>query len=103
MIICLLGIRRFIHSDAEFVEMDIRDPDLYFVLEEFKPDYIFHEAAQTEVAVSMSNPQLDCDINLMGLINILNVAVKLGVKKFLMPSSAAIYGDFRVFTFYKSL
>ena len=87
------GNKAFIHSDAEFVEMDIRDPDLYFVLEEFKPDYIFHEAAQTEVAVSMSNPQLDCDINLMGLINILNVAVKLGVKKFLMPSSAAIYGD----------
>lgn len=87
------GDKAFIHSDAEFVEMDIRDPDLYFVLKEFKPDYIFHEAAQTEVAVSMSNPQLDCDINLMGLINILNVAVKLGVKKFLMPSSAAIYGD----------
>ena len=87
------GDKAFIHSDAEFVEMDIRDPDLYFVLEKFKPDYIFHEAAQTEVAVSMSNPQLDCDINLMGLINILNVAVKLGVKKFLMPSSAAIYGD----------
>ena len=36
---------------------------------------------------------LDCDINLMGLINLLNAAVKLDVKKFLMPSSAAVYGN----------
>ena len=73
--------------------MDIRDPKLYSVLEEFRPEYIFHEAAQTEVSTSMSNPMLDCDINLMGLINLLNAAVKLEVKKFLMPSSAAVYGN----------
>ena len=87
------GNKEFVHSKAQFVELDIRDPKLYSVLEEFRPDYIFHEAAQTEVSTSMSNPMLDCDINLMGLINLLNAAVKLDVKKFLMPSSAAVYGN----------
>ena len=87
------GNKEFVHSKAQFVELDIRDPKLYSVLEEFRPDYIFHEAAQTEVSTSMTNPMLDCDINLMGLINLLNAAVKLDVKKFLMPSSAAVYGN----------
>lgn len=87
------GNKEFVHSKAQFVELDIRDPNLYSVLEEFRPDYIFHEAAQTEVSASMSDPMLDCDINLMGLINLLNAAVKLDVKKFLMPSSAAVYGN----------
>lgn len=87
------GNKEFVHSKAQFVELDIRDPNLYSVLEEFRPDYIFHEAAQTEVSTSMSDPMLDCDINLIGLINLLNAAVKLDVKKFLMPSSAAVYGN----------
>lgn len=87
------GNKEFVHSKAQFIQLDIRDPKLYSVLEEFRPDYIFHEAAQTEVSTSMSDPMLDCDINLMGLINLLNAAVKLDVKKFLMPSSAAVYGN----------
>ena len=87
------GNKEFVHSKAQFVELDIRDPKLYSVLEEFRPDYIFHEAPQTEVSTSMSDPMLDCDINLIGLINLLNAAVKLDVKKFLMPSSAAVYGN----------
>ena len=87
------GNKEFVHSKAQFIELDIRDPKLYSVLEEFRPDYIFHEAAQTEVSTSMSDPMLDCDINLMGLINLLNAAVKLDIKKFLMPSSAAVYGN----------
>ena len=87
------GNKDFVHSKAQFVELDIRDSSVCSVLEEFRPDYIFHEAAQTEVSTSMSDPMLDCDINLMGLINLLNAAVKLDVKKFLMPSSAAVYGN----------
>ena len=87
------GNKDFVHSKAQFVELDIRDPSVCSVLEEFRPDYIFHEAAQTEVSTSMSDPMLDCDINLMGLINLLNAAVKLDIKKFLMPSSAAVYGN----------
>ena len=87
------GSREFVNSKAQFIEMDIRDSKLSSTICGFKPEYIFHEAAQTEVSVSMNNPKLDCDVNLMGLINVLDVAVKCGVKKLLMPSSAAIYGN----------
>ena len=87
------GNKEFVNPKAQFIEMDIRDSNLSSIICEFKPEYIFHEAAQTEVSVSMNNPKLDCDVNLMGLINVLDAAVTCGVKKLLMPSSAAIYGN----------
>lgn len=87
------GSREFVNAKADFREMDIRDTALTGVLLEFKPDYVFHEAAQTMVPVSMEKPALDCDINLMGLINILNACRAAHVKKLIMPSSAAVYGD----------
>lgn len=82
-----------VNEKAQFLNMDIRSSELTKVWEEFKPDYVFHEAAQTMVPVSMKDPALDCDVNLMGLINVLNSCVQNGVKKIIMPSSAAVYGD----------
>ena len=87
------GLREFVNPKAEFVELDIRDAKILDVFQNFQPDYVFHEAAQTVVGESMVNPTEDCDINLMGLLNLLQASVKVGVKKFLMPSSAAVYGD----------
>lgn len=87
------GSMEFVNKNAEFIGMDIRDPKLVDVWQEFKPDYVFHEAAQTVVGDSMDDPSTDCDINLMGLINVLNSCRKVGVKKILMPSSAAVYGN----------
>ncbi|MBS4913730.1 MAG: NAD-dependent epimerase/dehydratase family protein [Veillonella sp.] len=82
-----------VNEKAQFLNMDIRSSELTKVWAEFKPDYVFHEAAQTMVPVSMKDPALDCDVNLMGLINVLNSCVQNGVKKIIMPSSAAVYGD----------
>ena len=87
------GLREFVNPKAEFVELDIRDAKILDVFQDFQPDYVFHEAAQTVVGESMVNPTEDCGINLMGLLNLLQASVKVGVKKFLMPSSAAVYGD----------
>lgn len=87
------GLREFVNPKADFVELDIRDAKILDVFQDFQPDYVFHEAAQTVVGESMVNPTEDCDINLMGLLNLLQASVKVRVKKFLMPSSAAVYGD----------
>ena len=52
--------------------MDVEDPKLVSIFEEFKPSIVFHEAAQTMVcSPSMENPGYDCDVNLLGLINAL--------------------------------
>ena len=44
----------------------------------------------------MENPSYDCDVNLIGLINVLDACRKVKVEQFLMPSSAAVYGDLAV-------
>ena len=90
------GMRSFVHESAQFIEMDVRDPKLLSVFEMFKPSIVFHEAAQTMVQSSMENPGYDCDVNLLGLINVLDACRKVKVEQFLMPSSAAVYGDLAV-------
>ena len=56
-------------------------------------DYIFHMAALVSVPESMSKPTECVDINVQGLINVLEEASAAGVKKIVLASSAAIYGD----------
>lgn len=87
------GAKENINKSATFLEMDIRDKKLAEVFTSFEIEYVFHEAAQTMVQASIDDPRLDCDVNLLGLINVLEACRKSGVKKIIMPSSAAVYGD----------
>ena len=87
------GVREFVNPKAAFIEMDVRDANIESIFADFKPQVVFHEAAQTMVPASMENPKMDCDVNLVGLVNILEASRKHKVEHFLMPSSAAVYGD----------
>ena len=56
-------------------------------------DYVFHLAAMISVPESMQNP-VDCnEINTTGTLIVLEEAARAGVKKLVLSSSAAIYGD----------
>ena len=87
------GVREFVNPKSVFIEMDVRDANIESIFADFKPQVVFHEAAQTMVPASMENPKMDCDVNLLGLVNILEASRKHKVEHFLMPSSAAVYGD----------
>ena len=56
-------------------------------------DYIFHLKAFVSVPESMTKPGECVDINVHGLLNVLEEASAAGVKKLVFASSAAIYGD----------
>jgi len=56
-------------------------------------DYIFHMAAMVSVPESMKNLSDCVDINVTGLINVLEEASAASVKKVVFASSAAVYGD----------
>jgi UDP-glucose 4-epimerase len=56
-------------------------------------DYIFHMAALVSVPESMAKPGECVNINVHGLLNVLEEAAAAGVKKLVFASSAAIYGD----------
>lgn len=56
-------------------------------------DYIYHMAAMVSVPESMHNISQCIDINVNGLINVLEEASAAGAKKIVFASSAANYGD----------
>lgn len=56
-------------------------------------DYVFHLAALVSVPESMAKPGECVDLNVHGLLNVLEASAAAGVKKLVFASSAAIYGD----------
>jgi GDP-D-mannose dehydratase len=58
-----------------------------------KPDYIFHLAAQSSVALSWKNPSLTVDVNIKGSINVLEALRELDYKpRILLIGSGEEYG-----------
>ena len=77
--------------------LDICDHRLFDVFEDIQPEVIFHFAAQTNVRVSNEQPAQDASVNIMGSLNVLDAARKVGVKKIVFASSAAVYGEASTF------
>lgn len=86
------GRRENVPAQAQFVHMDVRDGHLAQVFQEFKPEIVNHHAAQHSVAISSRDPRYDADVNVMGLINVLESAVKVKARKVLFASSGATFG-----------
>lgn len=87
------GSERNIQKGARFVHLDIRSPEMRKLLQHEKPEIIVHAAAQISVRLSMEDPHFDTEVNVAGLVNILQ---GLGADRpfFVMISTGgAIYGE----------
>lgn len=83
-----------LNPDAKFYLLDIRSAELAKVFELERPDVVNHHAAQKSVPKSVQDPRLDADINVMGLLNLLELCVKYKTRKFIFISSGgALVGD----------
>lgn len=82
-----------VNKQAKFVKMDIRGAELLSLCQAEKFDCAIHLAAQTMVPRSLQDPQFDCDVNIVGTVNLLEACRQTGVKRFIASSSAAVYGD----------
>ncbi len=75
-----------------FIKGDVRDMNL--LLEVMKDvDIIYHQAAFTSVPQSVLMPQLCNDVNVTGMINILNSARIRDIGKIVFASSSSVYGN----------
>ena len=93
----LTGKRQNLNPSARFYLMDIRSELLKEVFELERPDIVNHHAAQPSVPASVENPLFDADVNIIGLLNLLECSVKYGTKKIIFISSGgAIYGEARI-------
>jgi len=81
-------------SDAiQFVHDDIRTVDYDLLFEEYQPEVVFSLAAQIDVRKSVSDPLLDAETNILGVIKMADAARKFGVRKIVHASSGgSIYG-----------
>jgi len=86
------GRRANVPERANFVHMDIRDANIARIFQEFRPEIVSHHAAQHSVAISTRDPKFDADVNVIGLLNVLETSVKSGVKKVIFASSGATFG-----------
>lgn len=87
------GRRENIPDRVSFVHADVRDEAIHRVFSDFKPEIVSHHAAQHSVAIGSRDPKYDAEVNVLGMLNVLEAAVKAGTRKVLFASSAATYGN----------
>jgi UDP-glucuronate 4-epimerase len=87
--------KHFNNQAFNLIEADIRDyaalkqifSDQYF-------DVIIHLAAKAGVRPSVSEPRAYTEVNINGTMNLLDLAERNGIKKFIFGSSSSVYGDY---------
>ncbi len=81
-------------TGARLCELDIVERDaLERVFHEVQPTAVFHLAAQASVTASVANPGRDCAVNVLGTLNVVDVATKLGAPVSFTSTGGALYGD----------
>ncbi len=80
------------NENFQFQKGDVRDSN--FLAEIFEGiDIVYHEAAFTSVPQSVKMPWLCNDVNVNGIMSVLNAARIRNVKKVIFASSSSVYGD----------
>ncbi|HEX7017943.1 MAG TPA: GDP-mannose 4,6-dehydratase [Patescibacteria group bacterium] len=89
------GNQSYVNSQASFIKADITDRDhIQAIIRDLQPEIINHHAAHIQVGYSVKNPQFDAENNIIGLLNIMEVAKEVPVKKVIMASTGgAMYGN----------
>lgn len=88
------GLKRNVNPKATFYEMDIRDDKVADLFEKEKFDVVNHHAAQMDVRRSTREPAYDASVNVLGSINLIQLAKETGVKKFIYISTGgAVFGE----------
>jgi UDP-glucose 4-epimerase len=83
------------HGEIDQRTLDIRDAEAVTdLIDEVRPDVVFHLAAQASVTQSMREPLEDVMINVLGTMNIATAAVGAEVQRIVYFSTGgALYGE----------
>ncbi len=88
------GKREHVHAKAEFHPIDIRDAALGELFRKHTFDVVNHHAAQMDVRKSVSDPSYDASVNIVGGLNVFELARMHKTKKIIFASTGgAIYGE----------
>ncbi len=88
------GLTANVNPHARLVDIDICAPELLELAASFRPEVISHWAAQASVPGSVSDPERDATVNVVGGINVCRAAVGAGVSQFVYATTGgALYGE----------
>lgn len=98
-------INDYYSKDLKLYRLDkLKDSGLYFrftdicdksamteAMKEFKPEVIINLAARAGVRYSLVNPYIYAQTNVLGTLNLLEMARQFNVKKFILASTSSLY------------
>jgi UDP-glucose 4-epimerase len=88
------GRREHVPAGATFVQADVRSPAARELLVKGGFTLLNHHAAQMDVRRSVADPLFDAEVNVLGLLNLLEGARLGGVRRVVFASSGGtVYGE----------
>ena len=89
------GKREQVNPAARFYQIDLREADrVREAVAQERPEAIFHLAAQMDVRRSVADPVYDAQVNLVGMLNLMEAARVNGLRRVVFSSTGgAIYGE----------
>ena len=88
------GRRENLTAKAELAQVSITTPEVEQVITEYRPEAVFHLAAQIDVRRSVADPAFDAEANVGGTVRVASSAARVGCKAFVFASTGgAIYGE----------
>jgi UDP-glucose 4-epimerase len=86
------------NKNFKLVEGDIREIEqVQQAMNDFKPDWVIHFAANADVRKGLERPRRDLDYNTIGTWNVVESAKVAGCKNMLFSSTGSVYGEPKVF------
>ena len=88
------GVKANINPKATFHKIGIGDKKIAQLLKDEKIEVLNHHAAQISVRVSVDDPKLDAQVNIVDALNLYEAARAASVRRIIFASSGgAIYGE----------
>jgi UDP-glucuronate decarboxylase len=87
------GDARSVNCKHRFYQLNVEDPKCEEIFKNNHFDLIIHLAAKSSYDTRRVDPQAETGANVLGLVNMLDLAVKYAVRKFVFVSTAEIYGN----------
>lgn len=77
------------------LRIDIRDRDrVHAAIADVRPEIVYHLAAQASVSISMREPQIDIETNVLGTVHLAQAAMEAGTTRFIFVSTGgALFGE----------
>jgi len=86
-------IGRLPESADFYAESVLNEGRLSAIITEIQPDLICHLAAQVDVRESVISPGIDAQMNVIGTVNVLDAARRVGARVIFTSSGGALYGE----------